>query len=73
MVALRARVQDAEVRLEKLQEVRQDLDRLRDRVEVCLSGLVTMLTACGTAARKARRTTNWCTNAWNGTSTRFEF
>ncbi|KAE9018543.1 hypothetical protein PR002_g13070 [Phytophthora rubi] len=32
MVALRARVQDAEVRLEKLQEVRQDLDRLLDRV-----------------------------------------
>ncbi|KAE9035063.1 hypothetical protein PR002_g7783 [Phytophthora rubi] len=32
MVALRARAQDAEVRLEKLQEVRLDLDCLRDRV-----------------------------------------
>ncbi|KAE9307824.1 hypothetical protein PF008_g21146 [Phytophthora fragariae] len=32
MVALRARVQDAEARLEKLQGVRQDLDCLRDRV-----------------------------------------
>ncbi|KAE9037726.1 hypothetical protein PR001_g8269 [Phytophthora rubi] len=32
MVALRARVQDAEARLEKLQDVRQDLDCLRDRV-----------------------------------------
>ncbi|KAE8994630.1 hypothetical protein PR002_g19868 [Phytophthora rubi] len=32
MVALRARVQDAEARLEKLQNVRRDLDFLRDRV-----------------------------------------
>ncbi|KAE8900746.1 hypothetical protein PF003_g15311 [Phytophthora fragariae] len=32
MVALRARVQDAEARLEKLQDVREDLDCLRDRV-----------------------------------------
>ncbi|KAE8979235.1 hypothetical protein PR003_g12996 [Phytophthora rubi] len=32
MVALRARVQDAEARLEKLQDVRRDLDCLRDRV-----------------------------------------
>ncbi|KAE8972087.1 hypothetical protein PR003_g27829 [Phytophthora rubi] len=32
MVALRARVQDAEARLEKLQDVRQDLDCLRDHV-----------------------------------------
>ncbi|KAE9322863.1 hypothetical protein PR003_g17117 [Phytophthora rubi] len=32
MVAHRARVQDAEARLEKLQDVRQDLDCLRDRV-----------------------------------------
>ncbi|KAE8991495.1 hypothetical protein PR001_g21209 [Phytophthora rubi] len=32
MVALRARVQDAEALLEKLQEVREDLDCLRDRV-----------------------------------------
>ncbi|KAE8907383.1 hypothetical protein PF005_g14741 [Phytophthora fragariae] len=32
MVALRARVQDAETRLEKLQDVRRGLDFLRDRV-----------------------------------------
>ncbi|KAE9036399.1 hypothetical protein PR003_g7141 [Phytophthora rubi] len=32
MVALRARVQDAEARLESLQNVRRDLDFLRDRV-----------------------------------------
>ncbi|KAE8960584.1 hypothetical protein PF011_g30043 [Phytophthora fragariae] len=32
MVALRARVQDAEARLERLQDVREDLDCLRDRV-----------------------------------------
>ncbi|KAE8978778.1 hypothetical protein PR001_g24748 [Phytophthora rubi] len=32
MVALRARVQDAEARLEKLQNARRDLDFLRDRV-----------------------------------------
>ncbi|KAE8961210.1 hypothetical protein PF004_g24682 [Phytophthora fragariae] len=32
MVALRARVQDAEARVEKLQGIRQDLDCLRDRV-----------------------------------------
>ncbi|KAE9299317.1 hypothetical protein PF008_g23285 [Phytophthora fragariae] len=32
MVALRARVQDAEARLEHLLDVRQDLDCLRDRV-----------------------------------------
>ncbi|KAE9311523.1 hypothetical protein PF001_g9694 [Phytophthora fragariae] len=32
MVALRARVQDAEARLEKLQDVRHDLDCLRNRV-----------------------------------------
>ncbi|KAE9010291.1 hypothetical protein PF005_g11887 [Phytophthora fragariae] len=32
MVALRARVQDAETRLENLQNVRRDLDFLRDRV-----------------------------------------
>ncbi|KAE8965364.1 hypothetical protein PR003_g33967 [Phytophthora rubi] len=32
MVALRARVQDAEARLERLQDVRRDLDCLRDRV-----------------------------------------
>ncbi|KAE9193109.1 hypothetical protein PF004_g21115 [Phytophthora fragariae] len=32
MVALRTRVQDTEARLEKLQDVRQDLDCLRDRV-----------------------------------------
>ncbi|KAE8879598.1 hypothetical protein PF005_g4550 [Phytophthora fragariae] len=32
MVALRARVQDAEARLENLQNVRRDLDFLRDRV-----------------------------------------
>ncbi|KAE9268447.1 hypothetical protein PF008_g31120 [Phytophthora fragariae] len=32
MVALRARVQDAEARLENLQGVREDLDCLRDRV-----------------------------------------
>ncbi|KAE9253246.1 hypothetical protein PF004_g1584 [Phytophthora fragariae] len=32
MVALRARVQDAEARLESLQDVRRDLDCLRDRV-----------------------------------------
>ncbi|KAE8875581.1 hypothetical protein PF010_g31285 [Phytophthora fragariae] len=32
MVALRARVQDAEARLERLQDIREDLDCLRDRV-----------------------------------------
>ncbi|KAE8875353.1 hypothetical protein PF003_g40528 [Phytophthora fragariae] len=32
MVALRARVQDAEARLEKPQDVREDFDCLRDRV-----------------------------------------
>ncbi|KAE8895159.1 hypothetical protein PF005_g16750 [Phytophthora fragariae] len=32
MVALRARVQDTEARLERLQNVRRDLDFLRDRV-----------------------------------------
>ncbi|KAE8898746.1 hypothetical protein PF007_g4832 [Phytophthora fragariae] len=32
MVALRARVQDAEARLENLENVRRDLDFLRDRV-----------------------------------------
>ncbi|KAE9345451.1 hypothetical protein PF008_g8749 [Phytophthora fragariae] len=32
MVALRARVQDAEARLEKLKDVREDLDCLRDCV-----------------------------------------
>ncbi|KAE8956944.1 hypothetical protein PF011_g31306 [Phytophthora fragariae] len=32
MVALRARVQDAEARLENLQGVREDLDCLRNRI-----------------------------------------
>ncbi|KAE9298489.1 hypothetical protein PF008_g23489 [Phytophthora fragariae] len=39
----------------------------------CLSGLVTTSTACGTAARKAKRTTNRCAKSWNGTSTGLEF
>ncbi|KAE8976834.1 hypothetical protein PR001_g25303 [Phytophthora rubi] len=61
MVALRVRVQDAEAHLEKFQDGRRDLDRLRDRV--------TMLTACGPDVRKARRTASGHARAWRGTLT----
>ncbi|KAE8875267.1 hypothetical protein PF003_g40609 [Phytophthora fragariae] len=60
MVALRARVQDAEARLENLQGVREDLDCLRNRVWDLprqLDGDVDRLRG---RCSEARRTTSRC-------------
>ncbi|KAE9292192.1 hypothetical protein PF008_g25135 [Phytophthora fragariae] len=69
MVALRARVQDAEARLENLQNVRRDLNFCVIACGICLGSWAKRLIAYRPGAREARRATRRCARSWSDTLT----